>query len=170
MLAAARTADVIVINVLFHLLLGPAVYGTLDLDVVLCHIVLDELICTETLFTALAVHQRVREAANMTGSNPGHRVHQDRGVKTYIVLALLHKFLAPCCLDVVLELKAERTVFTGLCKTALNLRAGVYEAAALAECYDLFHCFFAVFHVKFSFWHSWLLHAVFALHRKKCLT
>ena len=96
MLAAARTADVIVINVLFHLLLGPAVYRTLDLDVVLCHIVLDELICTETLFTALAVHQRVREAAQMSGCHPCLGVHENRTVYTYVVRAFLNKLLPPC--------------------------------------------------------------------------
>ena len=169
-LAAGRACDLMLINECLHLSLAERINTLAEIVVVLSTPVLNYLVGTETLLALLAVHQRIREAANMTRSNPGHRVHQDRGVKTYIVLALLHKFLAPCCLDVVLELNAERTVVPGVCKTAVNLRAGVYEAAALAERYDLFHCFFAVFHVKFSFWHSWLLHAVFALHRKKCLT
>ena len=129
MLAAARTADVIVINVLFHLLLGPAVYGTLDLDVVLCHIVLDELICTETLFTALAVHQRVREAAQMSGCHPCLGVHENRTVYTYVVRAFLNKFLPPCTFYIVFQFYAQIAVVPCIGKAAVNLRTRIYKSS-----------------------------------------
>ena len=44
-----------------------------EIGVVLSTPVLNDLVGTEALLALLAVHQRVREAANMTGSNPGHR-------------------------------------------------------------------------------------------------
>ena len=97
MLAAARTADVIVIDVLSSSAPGTSRLRSPRCSMsVLCHIVLDELICTETLFTALAVHQRIREAAQMSGCHPCLGVHEDRTVYTYVVRALLNKFLPPC--------------------------------------------------------------------------
>ena len=61
----------------------------------------------------------------MTGSYPCLGIHEDSGVKTYIVLVLLNELLQPCVLDVVLELNAERAVVPCICQTAVNFRAGI---------------------------------------------
>ena len=45
----------------------------------------------------------------------------------------------PEVLDVVLELDAERPVVPGICQTAIDIRAGEDESAALAERGDLVH-------------------------------
>ena len=56
MLSAARARDLVVVDVLLHLLLAPAIDRSLRLNAFLCHVVLDELVGTETLFTCLTVH------------------------------------------------------------------------------------------------------------------
>ena len=56
---------------------------------------------------SLAVEQRIGEAADVAGSDPGLRVHQDRGVETDVIGAFLNEFLPPGVADVVFELAAE---------------------------------------------------------------
>ena len=56
MLSAARARDLVVVDVLLHLLLAPAIDRSFRLNAFLCHVVLDELVGTETLFTCLTVH------------------------------------------------------------------------------------------------------------------
>ena len=155
MAAAVRTGKLMLVNIRFHLLVGPA-------GRILAGLLLNELVRTVTGFAVLAVHQRVGKAADMAGSNPGGRVHQDRRVQADVIRTLLHKLLAPRGLDVVLELHAERAVVPGVGQAAVDLRAGVYEAATLTQGNDLFHGFFAVVHFTFSFWRIWLMHAFFA--------
>ena len=102
MLAAAGTGDIILVNVLLHLLLGPGIHRSLGLNAVLFHIALNQLIRTETLLTSLTVHQRIGKASQMSGGNPGLRVHQDCTVHPYIVGTLLNKLLPPGFLYVIL--------------------------------------------------------------------
>ena len=64
----------------------------------------------------------------MSRSNPCLWVHEDSGVKTYVVLVLLNELFEPCLLDVVFELNAQRTVVPCISKTAVDLGARVYEA------------------------------------------
>ena len=142
---AGRACDPVVRDVLGHFLVCPA--GRIDVEMVLCRVILDQLIGAMTRFARLAAHQRVGKAADVTGSNPDLGVHDDRAVKTDIVLAVLHKALPPCALDVVLELNAERTVIPRVCKTAVDLGTGIHKAAVFAECNDLVHCFFGIIHV-----------------------
>ena len=137
--AAVGARDLVLIDIGLHLLVGPA-------GRVFAGRVLDQLIRAVTGLAVLAVHQRVREAADMAGSNPGGRVHQDRRVQTDVVWALLHELLAPRGFDVVFKLHAERAVVPGVGKAAVDLRAGIHEATALAQGYDFVHCLFAVFH------------------------
>ena len=92
----------------------------------------------------LAVHQRVRETAQMTGSHPCFRIHNDRSVQTDVVRGLLYKLLPPCTLDVVFQFHTQRAVVPGVCQTAVDLRARVYKAAGLAEVYDFIHAFLIV--------------------------
>ena len=75
MLSAAGTADVVVVDILLHLFLGPAVDPCLRLNALFCHIVLDQLIGAETLLTCLTVHKGVGEASQMAGSHPCLGVH-----------------------------------------------------------------------------------------------
>ena len=147
MLSAGRTADIVLIHISLHFFRGPCVYRALDLNAVLSHIVLDELIGTETLLTALAVHQRVGEAAQMSGRYPGLRVHQDGTVYTHVVRILLYEFLPPCALYIVLKLYAQIAVIPGVGQTAVNLRARIYKASCLCQRYNFVHC---LFHLLFS--------------------
>ena len=84
----------------------------------------------------------------MTGCHPGLRVHEDRGVQSYVVGALLDELLAPRILDVVLQLHAKRAVVPGVGETDVDLGACVYIASALTELHDLVHAFFGIFQHK----------------------
>ena len=77
----------------------------------------------------LTVHQRIRETAEMSGSHPRLRIHQNRTVHTDIVRILLNKFLPPCSLDVILQFDAQIAVVPCICKSAVNLRSRIYETS-----------------------------------------
>ena len=143
MTTAVRAGDLLFVDVIAHLLIAPA-------SRIFAGSVLDQLVSAVTGMTVLAVHQRVREAADMAGSNPSHRVHQDSGIQTDIVRGLLYELLSPSVLDVILEFDTKRTVIPGVSKTAVDLGAAVNEAAALAQGNDLVHCLFGVVHNFYS--------------------
>ena len=54
--------------------------------------------------------ERIREAADMTGSNPGLGVHQNGSIQAHVIGGLLHKLFQPCLLHIVLELHTQRAV------------------------------------------------------------
>ena len=96
MFAAVGAGDGLFLDVIGHLLIAPAGHiGAVK--------ILDEVIGTMTGLTFLTVHQRVREAAEMTGSNPCLGIHEDSGIKTDIVLVFLDEFFKPGGFDVILE-------------------------------------------------------------------
>ena len=143
-LAAHRADDVLVLgDKSVHLLKGHGVH--VDLVVLLA----DELVGAVTRAAGLAVEQRVGKARNVAGRDPRLRVHDDGGVETDVIGALLHELLEPRLLDVVLELHAERTVVPGVGKAAVNFASGVDKAAVLAERYDLVHGFLVMIHISF---------------------
>ena len=102
MFAACRAWYIVIFDEVHHLFLRPSVYRALKFNTVLLAEIFDDLICTETFVTFLTVHQRVREASQMSGCNPCLRIHQDRTVNTYIVWGFLNKFLPPCTFYVIL--------------------------------------------------------------------
>ena len=97
--AAVRAVDAVVIDVLLHLFVGPAI-GRLTAEV------LDKLVSSVAGLAVTAVHKWVGEAADMTCSHPDLWIHKDSGVKTDIVWGLLNELLEPSLLDVVLVLDA----------------------------------------------------------------
>ena len=135
LLAALGALDIMLVNVVEHLLICPA-----------CNVcavkILDELVCTVTGLALLAVHERVGEAADVTGSHPCLGVHKDSGVKTYVVGALLNELLLPSSFDIVLQLNAEGTVVPCVGEAAVDFTSGIYKASAFTERYDLVHSFF----------------------------
>ena len=102
MLTAGRTWNLMLLDEGFHLFLRHRIRGTTDIDTVRLCEVLDQLICTETLVALLTVHQRIGEGCEMSGCNPGLRIHQDRAVDTDVIFGLLDKLLPPGSLYVVL--------------------------------------------------------------------
>ncbi len=107
----------------------------------LLRVILDQVIGAEALATGLAVHQRIGEAGEMAGGDPGLRVHQDGTVNADILRGFLHEFFPPRLLDIILQLHAERAVIPCIGKSAVNLRAGINETAAAAQIYDFVHRF-----------------------------
>jgi len=150
-LAAGGAGDVVLLNKVLHLALGEGVDGLTQLEAVLRAPVLNELIRAEALVALAAVHQRIGEAAQMAARHPGLGIHQDRRVEADVVGILLHELLPPGVLDVLLQLRAERTVVPGVGKAAVDLAAGEHKAAVLAQGNDLVHRLFGVFHGFFSF-------------------
>ena len=75
MFAASRTGNVMFLDKIFHLLLAPAVHGTVKRHALLCNIVFYDLIRTESFMTFLTIHQRIGEAAQMSAGNPCLRIH-----------------------------------------------------------------------------------------------
>ena len=131
-LAAVRAGNLLFPNVVHHLLVAPAGrVGAVE--------VLDEVVGTVSGLAGLAVHERVREAAQMTGSHPCLRIHDDGSVQSHIIRGFLHELLPPGTLDVVLQLYTQRAVVPGVCQTAVNFRTRVYKAAGLTEVYDFIH-------------------------------
>ena len=103
MLAAGRAGNIMLLDEILHLFLAPCVYTAFDGNAVLLAEILDQFVCTETLVAFLTIHQRIGETAQMSAGYPGLGVHQDRTVHTYIVRALLYKFLPPCLFHIIFQ-------------------------------------------------------------------
>jgi hypothetical protein len=93
-----------------------------------------------------AVYERVVEVDDMPRRHPDLRVEQDTAVQTHIVGAFAHELLPPRGFDVVQKLDAQRTVIPCVGKTAVDLRAGVYKPAPLAQRHDLIHALLQIIH------------------------
>ena len=143
-LAAVRTRDVVLSDVFFEFFVAPTVHD--DLRHAVCRVkILDQLIRAESGLARLAVYQRVRESAHVTGCHPGLRVHQNRRVEADIVLGLLHEFSPPGVLDVLFQFRAQWTVIPCIGQTAVNLGTRIDKPSVLREGNDFFHCNFSVY-------------------------
>ena len=92
-LAAFRAYDVVPGNKGFILFVGPAV--GLNFFPVGFGVILDQLIGAKTGVTFPAVHQRIVEGPDVTGSDPHLRVHQNRAVQTDVEFVFLYEFFPP---------------------------------------------------------------------------
>ena len=119
-----------IIDKIHHLFFGPSVHrAALNLHAVFIHIIFDDLICAETFVALFTVHQRVGKPAQMSGSNPGLRIHKYRTVHTYIIRAFLNKFLPPCFFYIVFKLHAKISIIPCICQSAVNLRSAVHKTS-----------------------------------------
>ena len=130
------------VNISLHLLLGPGIHRTLRRNLIFLHIIFNQLIRTETGLTALAIHQRIRKASQVSGSHPSLGVHKNRTVHTYIVGILLYKLLPPGTLYIVLKLHTQITVIPGIGEAAVDLGAGINKSPSLCQSRNLVHCLF----------------------------
>ena len=136
MLAAAWTADMLLFHILLHLLICPAVNGTLDLDSVVSHIIFNQFICTKTLVTLFTVHQRICKSTQMTGCHPCLWIHKNGTIHTYVVRILLNELLPPCLLHIVFELNSKVSVIPCIGKSAIDFRTRIHKSSVLCKCYD----------------------------------
>ena len=123
MRTAVRTRDMVLVNIVLHLLICPAFRRHCAVGERF-----DQLICSVSGLALSAVHQRIRESLQMSGSLPDSRIHQDRCLYFNIVRIFLYKFLLPCTFDVVFQHNAVRTVIPRIGQTAVNLGALEYKA------------------------------------------
>jgi len=96
-----------------------------------------EVIGAVALLALAAVHQGIRESLGVSGSHPGARVHQDGRVQSHHVVAFLDDRPPPQVLDILLELRTQGAVVPTVGQASVDLRAGIDEAASLAERHDL---------------------------------
>ena len=126
MTAAVRTRNVVVLDELFHLFIGPAFAGNLAFRPVF-----NQLVSSVSCLADLAIHQRIRESLQMTGCFPYLRIHQDRSLDFNVVRIFLDKLLLPCALDVVLQHDAVWTEIPCIAQAAVYFRALEYEPGFL---------------------------------------
>ena len=150
-LAAGGAGDIVLLNEVLHLLLGESVHRLGQFKARLGAPVLNELIGPEPLMAFPAVHQRIGEAAEVAAGHPRLRIHEDGGIQAHVVGVLLHEFLPPCVLDVLLQLRAERAVVPGVGEAAVDFAAGEHKAPVLAQGNNFVHGFFSVVHDPISF-------------------
>ena len=154
MFAACRAWYIVIFNEVHHFFLRPSIYRALQFNSVLLAEILNDLVCAETLMTFLTVHQRVREASQMSGCNPCLRVHQDCTVNADILGVFLNKFLPPCFFHVVFQLYTQRAIIPCVCQTAVNFGTGVNKASVFCQCYDFFHRFYCHLNSSLFLWDS----------------
>ena len=136
-LPAHGTHDAVVLDVLFHFLVGPAC--DIAVNALLFHIVLYEVVGTVTGLAGLAVHKRVGKTADMPRRLPDGGVHQYGAVDAHVVRAFGDELFPPRGFDVVFERDAEGTVIPGVCKSAVNFAAGENEPAVFAQRDEFIH-------------------------------
>ena len=135
-LAAVRAGDVVVLDVLEHLLLRHAVCVRVRVEIV------DQVVGAVAHLALLAVEQRVGERGHVAARLPHARVHQDVGVHLVAVLTLLDEALSPRILDVVFQPCAERAVIPRIGETAVDVASRENEASVFAQGDDFLHRLF----------------------------
>ncbi len=110
----------------------------------------EELVGAVTAFGFTAIHHGIREAIDVAGSLPNARVHNDAGIETDNVIALLDKMAPPGLLDVVAEFNAEGAVIEKSVIAAVNFGRWEDEPASFAKTDEFFH--------KGSIGSSWSVH------------
>ena len=84
-------------------------------------VIFNELVRPVPHFAGFAVDERVIEGVDVARSHPDLRIHQNGGVLSHVVGALLNKLLPPGPLDVVFQLHTQGTVIPGIGQSAINL-------------------------------------------------
>ena len=79
-----------------------------------------QLVGAEAAFAFFAVHQRIDESRDVAGGLPDFRMHENRGIDSFNVLAVGHG-APPGILHVALELDPERTVIPAGIDAAVDL-------------------------------------------------
>ena len=134
MLTAGRTWNVMAFDKIYHFLIGPSIYGSVQLDVIL--------LC------------KIRKTSQMSGSNPGLWVHQDGAVHTNIVWVFLYELLPPCTLHIVFQFYTKISVIPCICKTAVDFRSRIYKTSCFCYLHNfvhrLFHYVILTFYYVFS--------------------
>ena len=126
-------------------LLAHGLHG--DIQALLPHIVLHQLVGPVAHFAGLAVDEGVVEGGDVAGGHPHLGIHENGGVQAHVVGALLDEFLPPGPLHVVFQLHAQRTVIPAVGQAAVNLAAREHEAPALAQGHQLLHALVLIVHV-----------------------
>ena len=133
MLSTCRTWNLILIDKVLHLLLCPCIYRTIQFNVILCTIIFDDFIRTETLVTLFTIHQRITESSEMSTCDPCLWVHKDRTVHTYIERRFLNEFLPPCFFYIVFQFYSEITIIPCIRKPAIDLRSRIYKSSCFRQ-------------------------------------
>ncbi len=112
--AAGRAGNLELVDEAHHFVIAPAVDTAVERHIMCLRVVLDQIVSAKTFAAGLAVHQRIRESGQMSGCDPGLRIHEDRAVNTDVCVRFLHELSPPCLLHVVFHLNAKRAVIPGV--------------------------------------------------------
>ena len=93
----------------------------------------------KAVLAVLAVDQRIGEAGDVPRGLPHPRMHEDRGVEPFDVVARVHHRPPPAVLHVLLELDPERPVVPDRSQAAVDLGRLEDEAPPLGERDELVH-------------------------------
>jgi hypothetical protein len=107
-----------------------------------------DLVGSEAVVAALALHQGVGEALQVPGGLPHPSRGEDPGVEADDVVPGPDVVPPPGLLDVVAQLDAEGAVVPHPVEAAVDLAAGEDEAAPLAERHQLLHGHFGLGHQR----------------------
>jgi len=101
-----------------------------------------DVVGAEAALAGLAVDHRIRETANVAGSDQ-HLLHREDGtVQAENVIALLDRLAPPVILEVALQFDAERAVVPTTVEPPVEFTGLEDEALALAKTDNLLHRFF----------------------------
>ena len=106
---------------------GPAVFGFVGLE---------EVVCTVALVRVKRFDERVREDLDVAGHLPDAARQDDRGIDADDILAPLNEGLPPLTLDVLLQRGAEGAVVPGRSRPAVDLAGLEDEPPSLGEIDD----------------------------------
>lgn len=98
-----------------------------------------QVILAEALFAGFAIDERVGEVGDMAAGDPGGGVHEDGGIESFDIVALINHGAPPGFFDIAFEFDPDGSVIPGAAKSAVDLAALENDAAAFAERNDGIH-------------------------------
>ena len=136
-LSAIWTRNLLFPDVVHHFFIRPASR--------ICTVkVFNQVICSVASLAGFAVHERVREATEVTGSDPSLWIHQNGTVQTDIIGAFLNELLPPSPFDIIFQFDTEWAIIPSVGKSAVDFRTGIYKASGLTKVNDFVHAFFLI--------------------------
>src|SRR5580700_98632 len=93
----------------------------------------------EAMLADLAIDHHIVKCVDVAGGLPDQRVHHNRGVEGYHIVAQLDRVAPPCGFYVALEHGTERTVIPESVDSTVDLARLKDEASALGQRRDLLH-------------------------------
>jgi hypothetical protein len=99
------------------------------------------MVCPPPLAASLAIHHRVGKTGNMSTGHPGLGMHNDAGIDTHHVIALVNYSSPPGIFDVTLQLHSQWSVIPATPQPSIYLAAGEDKTTPLTQRDNLLHIY-----------------------------